>query len=545
MEVPINLNSKADGIIKTLESLNKTAGKIDYNKNQEIFQNIETGKFNYLKSYFYVQNDGDHVEALTGLTELKNKIMDFSKHAERITPEEVVEIAAKIDQIKNLIVGAQIVILQKVIPFYDQEGLQNQGSAIKMVYKDLTQTCMNSISRVRNALFAPSDLPPLPFWLQEDQSEEKQAFVGTKEKVESFVSEDKTESKKPSTLPPSIRESESQESEFSVKQKKSQPNVTVINTPKAYIFPVSKDEAKLLASEKEETKEASLFAGRNLFSLSGILKDYKEKLEDIEEHLEKYVNSKELETASKSEHDKLSPQTSGLRGGPRGGPASIITRGGPAPLKSTVKTAEVSDPQKDAAWERYEDAKTQRMRSQKKLAELLFPDKEKDFDVNKLEEYQAIFTAKLVEKIKAYSEEIKYLESIKNQPVVKKVDSAEIIQQRKLQLLIQNLKNLGSSIKTADQSIFRLEKELSNLPLLIKKKRTDIDQNQDIDQNEKLISELVQLTKRQKEIPVEIKKQQAKIESDKPKLQDALKTQTTDSEALLKLASLEIKRLGG
>ena len=524
-----NLTKHADNIIKTLTSLNEMDGKIDYNENQGLFQKIVTSKFNYLKNYFYGETEGDHVEALAGLSALKNRIMDFSEQVKKSNPENVAIIAEKIDQMKSLIVGAQIVILQKVIPSYNLEGLQNQGDAIKMVYKDLTQTCMNSISQVRSALLPPSDLPPLPFWLREDQSDQQQpAFVGTKEKIESFILEPEAESKKPSTLPPSI---------------KSQPNVIVINTPKTYQFPISKDEAKLLASEKEETKEASLFAGRNLFTIKGILKDYIEKFEDFEEQLEKYVSSKESETIAKSEHDKLSPQTSGLRGGARGGPAPMKTRGGPAPIKSKAKTVEVSDPQKDAAWERYETAKTQRMRSQKKLAELLFPDKEKDFDVNKLKEYQVIFTSKLNEKIKAYSAEIKHLESIKNQPVAKKVDTAESIQQRKLQLLIQNLKNLSGVIKTAHLSILRLEKELSILPDLIKKKRSDMDKNQDIDLNEKLKSELEQLTKRQKTIPIEIQEQQAKLDLNKPKLQDDLKTQTTDTEALLKLANIEIERL--
>lgn len=534
METPINLNNEVDSIINTLLSLNQVSGKIDYNANLDLFQRIHTlSTVTNLFSY-----KGNHETALLGLTKLKNRIINFSVHFQEASPDEVKVLAEKIDEMKTLINSAQTVISKKIIPTYNLAGLGPEGILIASVYKDLKNTCTNC--------FSPSDLPPIPFWLREDQDlEQLPAFVGTKEKIESFVSEDKTESKKPSTLPPSIKESESQESDFSVKQSKSPKIVEIKMAPKAYEFPISKEEAKLLASEKEETKEATLFAGRNLFTLSGILKDYKEKLTDFEEHLEKYVSSKELETIAKSEHDKLSPQTSGLRGGPRGGPAPMKTRGGPAPLTSTVKTAEVSDPQKDAAWERYEDAKTQRMRSQKKLAELLFPGKEKDFDVNKLKEYQAIFTSKLNEKIKAYSEEVKYLESIKNQPVAKKVETEEIIQQRKLQIAIQNLKNLSGVIKTAHQAKLRLEADLSKLPALIQKKRTEMDKNEDIDLNEKLKSELEQLTKRQKEIPKEIQEQQAKLDLNKPKLQDALNTQTTDVTALLKLVAVEIGRLGG
>lgn len=531
-----SLTNEVDSIINTLLSLNQMSGKIDYNANQELFQKVGTlAAVTNLFSY-----KGDHEPVLTGLTKLKNKIIDFSVHFQQANPEEVKILAEKIDEMKNLINSAQTVISKKVIPTYDSTGSSPEGIAIASVYKDLKNTCTK--------YFAPSDLPPpLPFWLRDDQSDQQQpVFVGTKEKVESFVAEPTAESKKPTTLPPSIRqESESQESEFSVKQQRSSPKVIEIKAPKAYEFPISKDEAKLLASEKEESKEGSLFAGRNLFSLGGILRDYKEKLEEFEEHLEKYVSSKELETVSKSEHDKLSPQASGLRGGARGGPALKATRGGPAPIKSTVKTPDVSDPQKEAAWERYETAKTQRMRSQKKLAELLFPGKEKDFDVNKLKEYQAIFTVKLNEKIKAYGEEIKYLESTKNQPVAKKVETAESIQQRKLQVLIQNLKNLASDIKTVHQAIVRLETESSKLPVLIQKKRTDMDKNEDIDQNEKLKSELGQLTKRQQAIPKEIQEQQAKLNLNKRKLQDALNTQTSDTDALLKLANVEIERLKG
>jgi|GEM_PF-6378590 len=529
-----SLTNEVDSIINTLLSLNQMSGKIDYNANQELFQKVGTlAAVTNLFSY-----KGDHEPVLTGLTKLKNKIIDFSVHFQQANPEEVKILAEKIDEMKNLINSAQTVISKKVIPTYDSTGSGPEGIAIASVYKDLKNTCTK--------YFAPSDLPPpLPFWLRDDQSDQQQpVFVGTKEKVESFVAEPTAESKKPTTLPPSIRqESDVTESEFSVKQNRS-PNVIEIKAPKAYEFPISNDEAKLLASQKEESKEGSLFAGRNLFTLGGILRDYKEKLEDFETHLEKYVSSKELETVSKSEHDKLSPQTLGLRGGARGGPAPKATRGGPAAIKSTFKT-EVNDPQKDAAWERYETAKTQRMRSQKKLAELLFPGKEKDFDVNKLKEYQAIFTVKLNEKIKAYSEEIKYLESIKNQPVAKKVETAESIQQRKLQVLIQNLKNLASDIKTVHQAIVRLETESSKLPVLIQKKRTDMDKNEDIDQNEKLKSELGQLTKRQQAIPKEIQEQQAKLDLNKRKLQDALNTQTTDTDALLKLANVEIERLKG
>ncbi len=534
MEAPINLNNEVDSIINTLLSLNQVSGKIDYNANQNLFQRI--GTLSTVTNLFSYK--GDHETALTGLTRLKNRIIDFSVHFQKADPEEVANLALKIDEMKNLINSAQTVISKKVIPTYNSAGLEPEAILIASVYRDLKKTCLN--------YFPPSDLPPpLPFTLQEGQAEYKQPFVGTKEKVESFVSGPEVESKKPSTLPPSIKqESESQESDFSVKQKRS-PNVVEIKVPKGYEFPISKDEAKLIASEKEETKEATLFAGRNLFTLKGILKDYKEKFDDFEENLEKFVSSKELETISKSELDKLSPQGTGLRGGSRGGPAPLKARGGPAPMKSSAKPVEVSDPQIDAAFDRYKSAKTERLNSQKKLAELLFPENEKDFDVVKLNEYKNVFVTKLKEKINAFNDEIKHLESIKNQPVAKKIETAESVQQRELQLFIQNLKNLSGSIKTAHQAIIRLEKELPTLPLKIKIKRTDIDQNEDAEKNIKLNSELEILTKRQKEIPLEIQKQQAKIEIDKPKLQNALKVQTTETESLLKLAAIEIKRLEG
>ncbi len=151
MEAPINLNNEVNCIINTLLSLNQVYGKIDYNANQDLFQRIGT----LANVTYYFSYTGDHETALLGLTKLKNRIVDFSVHFQKAGSGEVKDLALKIDQMKNLIINAEKIINEKVVPTYQLAGAGPEGILIGSVFKDLKKTCLNYLP--------PSDLPqPLP-----------------------------------------------------------------------------------------------------------------------------------------------------------------------------------------------------------------------------------------------------------------------------------------------------------------------------------------------------------------------------------------------
>lgn len=155
-----NINSEADSIIRTLQSIQKLEGKIDYDANKGTFQKVEFGYFNSLGAHLFGWSEitGDHLPIQKGLEKLKDRIITLNDEALSANPEELNKLKEKIDKMQNLFLSVNKILLDKVLPFYDQDV------AICFQINELAKVFMKSVDPVNKkiALAEPSPLTHLP-----------------------------------------------------------------------------------------------------------------------------------------------------------------------------------------------------------------------------------------------------------------------------------------------------------------------------------------------------------------------------------------------
>lgn len=153
-----NLNHNADNIIKTLESLNRLEGKIDYDSSKETFQNLS-----YLSSIAGWDTSGNHLPLHEGLAILQNQIEILSEKALLADSDDLYYVSKKIDKMFDLILKANKTLQEKILPSYKKGEIEDtQAVVIRLQINALAKTLANIFGKTLNPLLikSASHLPP-------------------------------------------------------------------------------------------------------------------------------------------------------------------------------------------------------------------------------------------------------------------------------------------------------------------------------------------------------------------------------------------------